>query len=99
MLQYWVKQDGTTAKAAPPAPPTTTLRNSVQGLTQRFEQLSMRNTINTADMGRIPDDATAEEVSRITLKHDEISTELYTGHVFPAYELAPVADRYHQVQG
>ena len=27
-----------------------------------------------------------EEVSRITLKHDEISTELYTGHVFPAYD-------------
>ena len=35
------------------------------------------------------------EVSQITLKHDEISTELYTGHVFSAYELAPVADRHH----
>ena len=66
----------------------------MQGLTQRFEQMSMRNNINTADMGHIPDDATAE-ISRITLKHDEISTELYTGHVFPACELAPVADRHH----
>ena len=66
----------------------------MQRLTQHFEQMSMRNTINTADMGHIPDDATAE-ASQITLKHDEISTELYTGHVFPAYELAPVADRHH----
>ena len=29
------------------------------------------------------------------LKHEEVSTELYTGHVFPAYELAPTADRHH----
>ena len=54
----------------------------------------MRNTVNTADMGHIHDDATAE-VSQITLKHDEISTELYTGHVFPAHKLAPTADRHH----
>ena len=93
--QYWVKRmDGTTAKAASPAPPPMTWSNSVQGLTQRFEQMSMRNTVNTADMGHIPDDATAE-VSRITVKHDEISTEFYTGHVFPAYELALTADRHH----
>ena len=51
----------------------------------------MKNTVNTADMGHIPDNATAE-VSQITLKHDEISTELYTGHIFPAYELVPTAD-------
>ena len=92
-VQYWVKQDGTTAKAASPAPPPT-WNNSVQGLTRHFEQMSRRNTINTADMGHIPDDATAE-VSQVTLKHDEISTELYTGHIFLAYELVPTADRHH----
>ena len=54
----------------------------------------MRNTVNAADMGHILDDATAE-VSQITLKHDEISTELHTGHAFPACELAPTADRHH----
>ena len=68
--------------------------NSVQGLTQHFEKMSMRNAAHPVDMGHIPDDATAE-VSQITLKHDEISTELYTGHIFPAYELVPTADRHH----
>ena len=54
----------------------------------------MRNTVNTADVGHIPDNATAE-VSQIILKHDEIGTELYTGHIFPAYELVPTAHRHH----
>ena len=36
-----------------------------------------------------------QKVSQITLKHEEISTEFYTGHVFPAYELVPTADRHH----
>ena len=45
-------------------------------------------------MGHIPDSATAE-VSQITLTHDKLSTELYTGHVFPASELVPTADRHH----
>ena len=40
------------------------------------------------------DEATAV-VTPIRLKHDEISMELYTGHVFPAYELIPAADRHH----
>ena len=93
-VQYWVKQDGTTAKAASPAPPPMPWSNSVQGLTQHFEQMSMRNAANPVDMGHIPDDATAE-VSQITLKHDEISTELYKGHIFPAYELVPTSDRHH----
>ena len=88
-VQYWVKQDGTTAKAASPAPPPMSWSNSVQGLTQHFEQMSMRSAVNPADMGHIPDNATAE-ASQITLKHDELSTELYTGHIFPAYELVPL---------
>ena len=62
-VQYWVKQDGTTAKAASPSPPPMTWSNSVQGLTQHFEQMSMRNTVNTADMGHILDNATAESFS------------------------------------
>ena len=82
-VKYWVKQDGSAAKAASPAPPKTTWGTSVQGPTQRYEQMSMRTTINTTDMGHLPDDATAK-VSQITLKHDKISTELYTSHVFPS---------------
>ena len=93
-VQYWVKQDGTTAKAASPAPPPTTWSNSVQELTQHFEQMSMRNTVSTAELGHIPDEATAE-VSQITFKHDEVSIEHYTGHVFQAYEMVPTADRHH----
>ena len=80
-----LQQDGTTAKAASPAPPPTTWSNSVQGLTRHFEQMSMRNTVNTADMGHIPDNATAE-VSQMTLKHDEINTELYTGHILALFK-------------
>ena len=66
----------------------------MQGLTQHFEQMFMRNTASPVDMRHIPDDATAEP-SNIILKHDEISTELYSGHIFPAYELVPTADRHH----
>ena len=54
----------------------------------------MRSAVNTVDMGHIPDNATAE-ASQITLKHDEIRTELFTGHIFPVYELVPTADRHH----
>ena len=54
-MQYWVKPDGTTAKAASPAPPPMPWSNSVQGLTQHFEQMFMRNTLNPVDMGHIPD--------------------------------------------
>ena len=50
-VQYWVKQDGSTAKAASPAPPPMPWSNSVQGLTQHFEQVSMRNAANPVDRG------------------------------------------------
>ena len=49
----------------------------------------MRNTVNPADMGHFPDNATAE-VSQIILKHDEISTELYTGHIFRPMSWCPL---------
>ena len=93
-VQYWVKQDGTTAKAASPALPPAPWSNSVQGLTQHFEQMTMRSAVPPMDMGHLPDEATAE-VSKISLNHDEISMEYYSGHIFPAYELAPTDDRHH----
>ena len=40
--QYWVAKDGTTAKAASPAGPPS-WSGAVQGLTQHFEQLSMKS--------------------------------------------------------
>ena len=93
-VQYWIKVDGTTAKAASPVPPPMTWSNTVHGLTQHFEQMSMRNVVNPMDVGHFLDDATAEP-SNIVLKHDEISTELYTGHVLPALELVSEADRHN----
>ena len=93
-VQYWVKQDGTTAKAASPALPPLPWGNSVQGLTHHFEQMTMRSAVPPMDMGHLPDEAAAE-VSQISLNHDEISMEYYSGHIFPAYELAPTDDRHH----
>ena len=46
--QYWVSKDGTTAKAASPAGPPS-WSGSVQGLTQRFEQLSMKGGTHPVD--------------------------------------------------
>ena len=42
-LQHCIRQDGATSEAASPAVPPTMLGTSVQGLTQRFEQLFLRN--------------------------------------------------------
>ena len=95
-VQYWIKQDGTTAKAASPALPPVPWSNSVQGLTHHFEQMTMRSAVPPMDMGHLPDEATAE-VSQISLNHDEISMEYCSGHIFPAYELAPTDDRHHEI--
>ena len=86
-VQYWVR-------AASPALPPVPWSNSVQGHTQHFERMTMRNADTPMDMGHLPDEATAE-VSPISLNHDEISMGYYSGHIFPAYELAPTADRHH----
>ena len=91
-VRYWIRQDGATSKAASPAPPPTTLGTSVQGLAQRFEQLSMKNATSPAWVGHIPENADA---SPIVLKHNEISTEPYTSHAFLALELAPAMFRHH----
>ena len=79
-VQYWVKQDGTTAKAASPAPPPTTWSNSVQGLTQHFEQMSMRNTGNLPDMGHIPD--------RKGLEHLKVARLYNEVRFFAGYEIS-----------
>ena len=92
--QYWMNQDGTTAKAASLAVPPTLWNNSVQRLTQHFEHMSMRNAGHTTDFGSLLDDPTAE-AGQIQLNHDEISLEYYSGHVFPALELILIVDRHH----
>ena len=92
--QYWMNQDGTTAKAASLAVPPTLWNHSVQRLTQHFEQMSMRNADQSMDFGSLLDDPTAEAV-QTQLSHDEISWEYYTDHLFPALELVPMVDRHH----
>ena len=90
----WIRQDGAISKAASPAPPPATLGTSVQGLTQRLEQLSMRSATSSVWVGHIPENATAD-ISPIALKHDTISTEPYTGHAFLALKVAPAVLRHH----
>ena len=84
--QYWAKQDGTTAKAASLAIPPMSLNNCVQGLTQHFEQMTMRHAVNPMDLISLLDEPTAE-AAQIQLNHDEVSVEYYSGHIFPAIEM------------
>ena len=51
--QYWMNQDGTTAKAVSLAVPPMSWNNSVQRLTQHFEHMSMRNAGHVADFGSL----------------------------------------------
>ena len=75
--QYWMKQDGTTAKAASLAVPPLLGGSSVQRLTQHFEHMSLRNTSNSLDYGSLLDDPTGE-ASQIQLNHDEVSGFCYS---------------------
>ena len=81
--QYWITQAGTTSKAASAAgPPSGIVFNSVTGLTQQFEQLSVKKDSSTsANTGLIPGNARAfGTITQLTdLKHDEISMEPYSG--------------------
>ena len=52
--QYWVTKDGTTSKAASPAG-TPSWSGSVQGLTQHFEQLSMKGGAHASEVGSFLD--------------------------------------------
>ena len=78
--QYWVTKDGTTAKAASPAGPPS-WSGSVQGLTQHFEQLSMKGGTHASEMGSFLDEA-SDPPEKVQLNHEEISWEYYTGYCF-----------------
>ena len=92
--QYWMKQDGTTAKAASLAVPPLLGNSSVHRLTQHFEHMSLRNAGNSPDFGSLLDDPTGE-ASQIQLNHEEVSWEYYSGQVFPTLELVKVVERHH----
>ena len=91
--QYWVTKDGTTAKAASLAGPPS-WSGSVQGLTQHFEQLSMKGGAHASEMGSFLDEA-SDAPEKVQLNHEEISWKYYTGHCFAIPELVPGIDRYH----
>ena len=91
--QYWVTKDGTTAKAASPAGPPS-WSGSVHGLTQHFEQLSMKGGAHTSEMGSFLDEA-SDPPEKAQLNHEEVSWEYYTGHCFAIPELVPGIDRHH----
>ena len=71
--EYWVKKDGTTAKAASVA---------VQRLTQHFEHMSLRNASNPLEYGSLLDSPTGES-TQIQLNHETISWQSYSTQVFP----------------
>ena len=92
--QYWMRQDGTTAKAASLAVPPLLGNSSVQRLTQHFEHMSLKNAANSLGYGSLLDDPT-REVNQIQLNHEEVSWEYYSGQVFPTLELVQVVERHH----
>ena len=81
-----------TAKSASLAVPPSR-GGAVQGLTQHFEQLSMKGSTHATGMGSFLDKASSPP-EKVKLSHDEISWEYYTGH-FAIPELAPGIDRHH----
>ena len=92
--QYWIRQDGTTAKAASLAVPPLLGSSSVQRLTQHFEHMSLRNASNSLDYGSLLDDPTGE-ATQIQLNHDEVSWEYYSGQVFSTLKLVQSTERHH----
>ena len=66
--QYWVTKDGTTAKAASLASPPS-WSGSVQGLTQHFEQLSMKGGAHASEMGSFLDEA-SDSPEKAQLNHE-----------------------------
>ena len=91
--QFWIKQPGTMSKAASSAgPPSWVVSNSVSGLTQQFEQLSVkRSSSESASTGLMPEHTSSSGGLRhpVALIHDEISMEPYSGNAFAHVELAP----------
>ena len=68
--QYWVAKDGTTSKAASPAGPPA-WSASVQGLTQRFEQLSMKGGAHASEVGSFLD-GPSDPPEKVQLNHEEV---------------------------
>ena len=54
----------------------------------------MRNASSSVSVGHIPENASADSAA-ITLSHDEISLEAYTGNAFAPRELTPSDYRHH----
>ena len=93
--QYWVAKDGTTAKAASPAGPPS-WSGSVQGLTQHFEQMSMKGGAQSSDKTFL--DEASDPPEELHLNHEEVCWEFYTGRHFAVPELVPGVDRYSETR-
>ena len=93
--QYWVTNDGTTAKAASPAGPPS-WSGSVQGLTQHFEQMSMRGGAQSSDKTFL--DEASDPPEELHLNHEEVCWEFYTGRHFAVPELVPGVDRHSETR-
>ena len=91
--QHWIAKDGPTSKAASPAGPPS-WSASVQGLTQHFEQLSMKGGTHASEVWSFLDDP-SDPPEKVQLNHEEVSWEYYTGHCFAVPELVPGIDRHH----
>ena len=93
--QYWVAKDGTTAKAASPAGPPS-WSGSVQGLTQHFEQMSMRGGTQSSDKTFL--DEASDPPEELHLNHEEVRWEFYTGRHFAVPELVQGVDRHSETR-
>ena len=93
--QYWVAKDGTTAKAASPAGPPS-WSGAVQGLTQHFEQMSMKGGAQPSERSFL--DEASDPPVELHLNHEEVCWEYYTGRHFAVPELVPGVDRHHETR-
>ena len=92
-VQYWIRQDGATSKAASPAAPQQNWHFSARTDTE-IRAAVHENASSSVCVGHIPENASAES-SPIALNQDGISLEPYTGHAFPSLEMAPSEHRHH----
>ena len=92
---YWLSKDGTTAKAASPAGPPS-WSGSVRGLTQQFEQMSMKGGTQPSDKTFL--DEAFEPAEELHLNHEEVRWEFYTGRHFEVPELIAGADRFSETR-
>ena len=67
----------------------------MQGLTQHFEQMSMRGGAHTSETKFFLDEASDPPVE-VHLNHEEVSWEYNTGRHFAVPELVPGVDRHNE---